>query len=733
MRLGLSAGLPARVTPGFTVGADSKGRMVAFERPSPAKVAAMVRAAGGGPSGAAPADDGDAPTGTEPFVPPRLALAGQRLTFRAYFLEAVPESPLESARKRKLILSYYLEDDSVEVLEPGVRNDGMNHGKFLKRSKLPDINLDTLHVGGTVELYGRVLRVTACDEFTRRYFEGAGKPQPEDEPEDKDAWTKTQEAAFARNDPDVFHGVKSSAITRFIEAVNGSSRTASFKKDVKARFLEYDNQVLRFLVVWDNRKHGSGEKYLFWLSFYLATELTEIKEAKGKKSVQGWPTLLRKTRLPKFIMAHDDRMRSAEDVTGDEDYYNEDDFIVGRTISVFGRNMVIADCDKVTQQWYLTHKKIDQKASRIDVGEPVPPVPEIPVPPHTGIGSEEDTLESWKHLIPRKPAVDFNKLRSATGKTRKFLARLVSDDPINRERVFRITIFLDDNEVAVFEPPVRNSGIPGGVFQKKKKLKNDLTGEFFTPAALVIGTTVSIKAHKFAIFEEEKGPDEAIADVDAIIATLKKKLLDASASLRKMFRKFDLDKSQTMSYEEFLNMLNYYSLGLTKYEAIVLFKAFEDKPGFMSYENFMKAFSAAEDTVKSSTGHGEGVAAAARNMEGKMSHAELDALIEEAKDAARAEAAHAEQEILLARLARSFKNAKTASEVHNNFRRFDVNKDHLIEKSEFRAVMGHGGLYLTSHEIELLIDKFYQGGLEYLNYEEFMGLIHEYADKVIRS
>jgi hypothetical protein len=38
--------------------------------------------------------------------------------------------------------------------------------------------------------------------------------------------------------------------------------------------------------------------------------------------------------------------------------------------------------------------------------------------------------------------------------------------------------------------------------------------------------------------------------------------------------------------------------------------------------------------------------------------------------------------------------------------------------------MGHGGLYLTAHEIELLINKFYAGGLEFLNYEEFMGLIH---------
>jgi hypothetical protein len=270
MRLGLSSGVPQRSNPGFTVGADSKGRMVAFERPSPAEVAAMKRAAGGGSAdlslsgssvGAAATTT---TTGTEPFVPPRLALAGQRLTFRAYFVEAVPESALESARRRQLVLQYYLEDDTLEVMEPGVRNDGIAHGKFLKRMKVADVNLDTLRVGGSVEVFGRVLRITACDEFTRQYYEGAGKPQAADEGEEKDAWTKTQEAAFARNDPNVFHGVKSSAITRFIEAVNGSSRTSSFKKDLKGRFLEYENQVLRFLLVWDSRKFGVGEKYLLW-------------------------------------------------------------------------------------------------------------------------------------------------------------------------------------------------------------------------------------------------------------------------------------------------------------------------------------------------------------------------------------------------------------------------------------------------------------------------------------
>ena len=45
--------------------------------------------------------------------------------------------------------------------------------------------------------------------------------------------------------------------------------------------------------------------------------------------------------------------------------------------------------------------------------------------------------------------------------------------------------------------------------------------------------------------------------------------------------------------------------------------------------------------------------------------------------------------------------------MHDNFRRFDVNKDHLIDKDEFRMVMGSGGLNLAPKEVETLVGKFY--------------------------
>ena len=369
----------------------------------------------------------------------------------------------------------------------------------------------------------------------QKFYSDLGSPQPADEAVEKDAWTAGQEANFSKNDPTAYHGVKSSPITRFIEAARGSQKTGG-KKDMKARFLAYDGQVLRFLVVWDDTgRNMFGEKHLYWLSYYLSSEEGELKEARGKKQFMGCPTMLKRQRLPRTIIFSDDRMRSCEDVTGDEDYFNEDDFVVGRTLNIFGRHWLIADCDPFTQQWYMEHRGLDQKAAAVPVVEPPSPRPELPVPPHPGFGREEDTIESWKSLIPKRPKTDMKALMSkGTGATRRLLAKLVTDDPINAERVFRITLYLDDGEMAVYEPKIRNSGVEGGTFMKKGKLRREDNHEYWKPADFVVGEVVVLKAHPLRIYEEERQPETPVADVDVVIHKLKKKMLDNSASLRKV-------------------------------------------------------------------------------------------------------------------------------------------------------------------------------------------------------
>ena len=165
MRLGLAAASPPRANPGFKFERSLKGDMLPFDKTAPGE-APVVAADPAPPRGA-----------SAPFVPAKFALAGQKLTFRCYYQEGVPESALESSRKRHLVMLYYLEDDTTEIVEPEVRNNGLIPGRFLKRMRLPEVSPETLRVGSVLEIYSRTLKLYACDDFTRvRWAAAAARP-----------------------------------------------------------------------------------------------------------------------------------------------------------------------------------------------------------------------------------------------------------------------------------------------------------------------------------------------------------------------------------------------------------------------------------------------------------------------------------------------------------------------------------------------------------------------------
>jgi hypothetical protein len=158
----------------------------------------------------------------------------------------------------------------------------------------------------------------------------------------------------------------------------------------------------------------------------------------------------------------------------------------GTTLSVFGRTMTVADCDDTTQAWYARHKGVDQRAGRV-VEEPLPP-PKREARP--------EPLVPRAVRPDRKPAAGGGE---PTGATTRFSARLVATNPVDAERAFRLTYFHDDATLAATELPLRNSGIPGGVFQKRAPTA--LTLEQLRTA----GAEVVVKGHRMVIAAVEGG------------------------------------------------------------------------------------------------------------------------------------------------------------------------------------------------------------------------------------
>jgi len=172
-----------------------------------------------------------------------------KLTFQAYFKEAVRESADECWRVRKLTITYFLVDDTVQIYEIGPDNSGIWGGPFLSRRKLPKANDITgrdmywtdFIVGNEFECFSRTFRIYGCDDKTRKYMEKRGIPLPPNTPDEEitdDFSVQRKKSAeylevLKRSESDLHaENATKRAVYKFVELFehNSSSLTSTFRK-----------------------------------------------------------------------------------------------------------------------------------------------------------------------------------------------------------------------------------------------------------------------------------------------------------------------------------------------------------------------------------------------------------------------------------------------------------------------------------------------------------------------
>jgi len=92
------------------------------------------------------------------------------------------------------------------------------------------------------------------------------------------------------------------------------------------------------------------------------------------------------------------------------------------------------------------------------------------MPPYNGYGDEKDTEGYVYRLVPKAPVKDNFKFLDEKG-ILKFEAKFNTNVVQDAERRFIISFYLDENTLAINEPPIRNSGQLPGKFLHKKKYK----------------------------------------------------------------------------------------------------------------------------------------------------------------------------------------------------------------------------------------------------------------------
>ena len=294
-------------------------------------------------------------------------------------------------------------------------------------------------------------------------------------------------------------------------------------------FLEKDRMVLRFYCIWDDTARLFGDKRPFILHYFLADDTVEVLEVQEPNSGRDpFPVLMKRCQLP------------IDTSTPGGPFVSVDNLGIGQTVMVYGKDLLMYQADKSTCDWFASERGV--ALTPIDVSDPPPPEAMMEVPPHNGIGEPEDSLQNVLHLIPKAQKKDFKKFMLQDRKILRFQAHMVTDKPEDVDRQFIIAIYLADDTVAVYEPPMRNSGIIGGKFLERGRAIDPASGGYYMPIDFFVGATVTIYSQPFKIhkcdqytlnfMEENCGHFALVRPALGAISTLESSILPGLASVR---------------------------------------------------------------------------------------------------------------------------------------------------------------------------------------------------------
>lgn len=196
-------------------------------------------------------------------------------------------------------------------------------------------------------------------------------------------------------------------------------------------------------------------------------------------------------------------------------YFDASDFCIGEKVKICGKEIFLYDCDQFTRDYYKIKFDVEQM-TKIEIDKDIKKIPEKPVPPYTGIGSEEDSLTSWlggNSLEPKPPSRDFFKFQKLDrhgydSHILRFSARLLIDGEIDKNRRFVLAYYLADDQIQVSVLPEEGSGIKPGKFIEKGRMKRPKKDQSDDPAIhsayynaqdLYVGAILEINCHTFLI------------------------------------------------------------------------------------------------------------------------------------------------------------------------------------------------------------------------------------------
>ncbi|XP_069568135.1 EF-hand domain-containing family member C2 isoform X1 [Brachyistius frenatus] len=540
-------------------------------------------------------------------LPPWVAFDKQVLCFEAYFQEAVPLARDETYRIRKCKIYFYLEDDTIQVVEPEYKNSGIPQGTLIRRHRIPlpppnddqFYNIYHFNINQQMVLYSRTFTVIDCDSFTRNFLTKLGVL-----------------LSYPVTVPDDPYSNLREKIEESMKPLRPYER-----RDTLKQFLDYDRKVLRFYCYWDDTESIFGDPRELILHYFLADDTVEILEVvyrnSGRENV---PKFLNRSKLPKRTPAPMKQPGKMTDRTVlnvfasksqgkryildslktgavNEEFYKDCDLVVGSEVNVWGRRVVITDCDDFTKHYYRSKYGIED-FTPVQYKAPPVPKPPRPVPPYNGFGSEEDSLSFCQGLLPKPPQKDFRKFMEKDRCGREshvlnFRAKMMTTDPVDVERVFIVSFYLSDDSICVFERPQKNSGVVDGKFLERGRVKKpgqevfkSKPSEYFTAQDLYVGASLCLNSRNFELLDadeytfnymEQHAEEFPKANLGSILSKLRSVPEGKQSEIRKFLTLSDPSNTGFIPHESFRGLLMGLDIGLSEHEVLVLGRCFSER------------------------------------------------------------------------------------------------------------------------------------------------------------
>lgn len=451
------------------------------------------------------------------------------LCFDGFFQETLQEVKGSPFLIRKVKIYLFLEDSTIQVVEPRVDNSGLNQGILISRQRIrfsppmEDNFYDILdfNIGKEVELYGKVFKIIDCDRFTRTFLNRCGITVPD--------------AIIAPVDPYMDN--------RYLDKSSLQPKKPNRTTDTLGKFLANDRKVLHFKGYWDDQNTEFGYVHHLEIRYYLADDTIEIKELQSETGGEPGFMFLKRGKLPKVYKelpspGHNstytvlnvlgsalttrryiiDPLNCGKEKT---DFYTGKDLTIGAIINCFGRRIVLTDCDSFTRN-YFGEKYGISEFTPLQIPDNKKVAKEIPIPkyrelpPWNGFGSYEDSAQNCITVEPKPPHKDFKKFLTydrdgLDSHILRFQAKMRSNIPENCERSFIISFYLTDDTISVYEIARRNSGFSTATFFKRnsivlpgQKVYTSKPPKCYTPQHMFIGATILVNSFEFILTDADE-------------------------------------------------------------------------------------------------------------------------------------------------------------------------------------------------------------------------------------